>query len=99
MFAGSQPWLNFLSFSSAQSIFSEARLADIPITLKSPAANKLIRDLNVRALAGATIIGLEREGKMLINPSPDETLRPGDRVYLLGAADQLEKARALLGES
>jgi len=96
VFAGNQPWLNFLSFSAAQSIFSEAHLADTLILPGSPAANKLIRDLNIRAMTGATIIGLEREGKVVINPTPDETLNPGDRVYLLGAADQLEKARTLL---
>jgi CPA2 family monovalent cation:H+ antiporter-2 len=97
VFAGGQPWLNFLSFSAAQSIFSEARLADMLVSPKSPAANKLIRDLNIRSLTGATIIGLEREGKMVVNPPADETLLPNDRIYLLGAADQLEKARTLLG--
>jgi len=96
VFAGNQPWLNFISLSAAQSIFSEARLADTLISPESPAANKLIRDLNIRALTGATIIGLEREGKIVINPTADETLNPGDRVYLLGTAAQLEKARTLL---
>ncbi|MDO9542765.1 MAG: cation:proton antiporter [Kiritimatiellia bacterium] len=98
VFAGNQPWLNFLSFSATQSIFSEAHLADILITLQSPAANKLIRDLSIRALTGATIIGLERESKTLINPSPDEVLCPGDRIYLLGTDAQLDKVRTLLGE-
>lgn len=97
VFAGNQPWLNFLSFSAAQSIFSEARLADMIILPESPAANKLIRELNIRALTGATIIGLEREGKVAINPTADEMLNPGDRVYLLGTAAQLEKARTFLG--
>ena len=98
VFAGNQPWLNFVSFSAAQSIFSEAHLADTLISPESPAANKLIRDLNIRALTGATIIGLEREGKVAINPTADEMLKPGDRVYLLGTADQLEKACTLLGK-
>ncbi len=97
VFTGSQPWLNFISFSAAQSIFSEARLADTVILPENPAANKLIRELNLRTLTGATIIGLERAGKVVINPAADETLNPGDRVYLLGAADQLEKALTLLG--
>lgn len=96
VFAGSQPWLNLLSFSAAQSIFSEARLADALITPQSPAANKIIHELNLRAVTGATIIGLEREGKMLINPPANEVLRPGDRIYLLGAGPQLEKAHSIL---
>jgi len=97
VFAGTQPWLNFLSFSAAQSIFSEAHLADFLITEQSPAANKIIRDLNLRAVTGATIIGLEHEGKMIISPAADEILRAGDRIYLLGTGAQLEKAHTLLG--
>jgi len=79
-------------------IYSEAQVADIQISLQSPAANKIIRDFNVRAITGATIIGLEHEEKTLINPPADEILRPGDRIYLLGTRSQLEKARTLLCE-
>lgn len=96
VFTGGQSWLNLLSFSTAQSVFSEAHLADILITSRSSAANKIIHELNLRAVTGATIIGLEREGKMLINPPADEILRPGDRIYLLGTGPQLEKTHGLL---
>jgi len=97
VFSANQPWLNLLTFSAAQNIFSEAHLADTLISPGSPAADKLIRDLNIRALTGAAIIGLERGGKTSINPPPDEVLRPGDRIYLLGTNEQLEQARTLLG--
>jgi len=96
VFAGNQPWLNFLSFSAAQSIFSEAHLADVLITAQSPVVNKVIRGLDLRAVTGANIIGLEHEGKMLISPPADEVLRAGDRIYLLGTGAQLEKAQTLL---
>lgn len=98
VFSEGQSWLNLISLNTAQSIFSEAHLADTVIAPQSPAANKMIRELNIRAVAGVIIIGLEREGKLVVNPPADETLLPGDRVYLLGAADQLEKAHALLDE-
>ena len=41
-------------------------------------------------------VAIERAGQRLINPGPDEVLRPGDRVLLLGHADQLPGARDLL---
>ena len=97
VFSENQPWVNLLTFSATQNIFREAHLADTLVSQQSPAADRLIRDLNMRALTGATIIGLEREGKTFINPSADETLRPGDRIYLLGTNVQLEQARKLLG--
>lgn len=96
VFAGGQSWLNLLSFNTAQSIFSEAHLTDILITSQCPAANKIIHEMNLRAVTGASIIGLERKGKMLINPPADEVLRPGDRIYLLGTGPQLENAQDLL---
>lgn len=96
VFAGRHTWLNFISFSAAQSILSAAHMADTLIAPLSPAAGKNIRELNLRAATGAVIIGIEREGKMAINPPAEETLRANDRVYLLGTAAQLDNACALL---
>lgn len=98
VFSETQPWLNLVTLSNIHSIFDEAHLADTLVSPQSPAANKLIRDLNVRNQTGATIIGLERREKLVINPQADEILHPGDRIYLLGTGHQLEKARALFME-
>lgn len=98
VFAGGESWLNIFSQKNAQSIVNEAHMSDIMIVAGSRAAGKVIHDLNLRALTGATIIGLEQKDKMLVNPAPDEVLSAGDRVYLLGTASQLEKARELLRE-
>jgi monovalent cation:H+ antiporter-2, CPA2 family len=62
----------------------------------SPGAGKLIRELVLRTVTGASIVGLERSGANIINPGPDEELQPGDQVLLLGSRAQLEAARALL---
>jgi CPA2 family monovalent cation:H+ antiporter-2 len=98
VFSGAQSWLNFLTPEAVQSLFSKAHLADILIAPHSPAAHRLIRDINIRVLSGATIIGLERQGQTIINPQADEMLLPDDRVYLLGTESQLEQARTLLTE-
>jgi K+/H+ antiporter YhaU regulatory subunit KhtT len=41
-------------------------------------------------------VGIERNGKSVVNPGPDEELRAGDRVLLLGSSTQLDVARRLL---
>jgi CPA2 family monovalent cation:H+ antiporter-2 len=97
VFADGQSLLNLLSFHRVQSVLNEAHMADILITPQSPAANKIIREINLRAVTGAAIIALERGGDMHVNPSAGEILRPGDRLYLLGTSAQLEKGRAILG--
>jgi CPA2 family monovalent cation:H+ antiporter-2 len=76
--------------------FAEARLRNLEIREGMPAAGTRIRDLRVRTLTGATIIGLERAGAAMVNPSPEEELRPGDTVLLLGNEIQIDASVALL---
>ncbi len=74
----------------------EAKLQMVPLTDTSPAAHKLIVELRLRTETGASIVGIERGTENLINPGPEEELRPGDRVLLLGTTAQLEPAITLL---
>ncbi len=69
-------------------------------TWEIPAGSRMIecklRDIPLRTQTGASIVAIERAGQRLINPGPDEILRQGDRVLVLGALDQLPGARELL---
>jgi K+/H+ antiporter YhaU regulatory subunit KhtT len=56
----------------------------------------LIRELQLRTLSGASIVGIDRNGDSVINPGPDEALRAGDQVLLLGSTEQLTSAKRLL---
>ena len=78
-------------------MLSEADLSAVAISAGSPAAGKLIRELEIRTRTGASIVGIERAGTNILNPGPDEELQGGDSVLLLGELGQLEAARALLG--
>jgi CPA2 family monovalent cation:H+ antiporter-2 len=78
------------------SMLREADLEAVTIALASPAARKLIRELQLRTRTGASIVGIERAGTSLINPGPDEELQPGDQVLLLGSRAQLDAAKAAL---
>ncbi len=77
-------------------MFYKANSEKIAINPGSPFALKPIRDLDMRAKTGATIVGIERGGENLVNPDPDEKLQIGDKVLVLGSTAQLAAARALL---
>jgi CPA2 family monovalent cation:H+ antiporter-2 len=78
------------------SLLREADLETVAITADSPAARKLIRELQLRAQTGASIVGIERNGANVINPGPDDELLAGDQILLLGTRAQLDLAKAAL---
>ena len=80
-------------------LLREADLASVVVPPHSPVRGKLIRELNLRAKTGASIVGIEREGTSIINPGPDEELRAGDQLLLLGTHAQLESAKVHLAQS
>jgi CPA2 family monovalent cation:H+ antiporter-2 len=78
------------------SLLREADLETVTLAADSPAAGKLIREIELRTRTGASIVGIERGGINLINPGPDEELQPGNQILLLGTPAQLKAARAAL---
>jgi len=77
-------------------LLREAELETLEIPADSAVALRKLREIPLRSQTGASIVAIERSGERLINPGPDEVLRPGDRVLLIGQADQLPGARDLL---
>lgn len=60
-----------------------------------PHDGKLIRELQLRTLTGASIVALERAGETIVNPGPDEEIAAGDKLLLLGHPDQLAASAKL----
>lgn len=79
--------------AALQSLFREADVETVILSAGSPATGKLIRELELRTRTGASIVGIERDGLNIINPSADEELQAGDQVLLLGNRTQLDAAR------
>jgi CPA2 family monovalent cation:H+ antiporter-2 len=75
-------------------LLREADLELLPVG--APVAGQLIRELQLRSLTGASIVGIERAGNNIVNPGPDEELKPGDQLLLLGSKAQLTAAREVL---
>jgi CPA2 family monovalent cation:H+ antiporter-2 len=84
--------------AALQALLREADLETVIIAKDSPAAGKLIHELELRTRTGASIVGIERGGAKIINPSADEELQAGDQVLLLGTRDQLAPAKAILSK-
>jgi len=66
-----------LSTHTLPAILRDAQLTTVPIAEQMPSTGKLIGELALRTATGASIVGIHRDGTDIINPGPDEELRPG----------------------
>jgi len=65
--------------------------------LSSSFAGKSIRELDVRNVSGANIIGLKRKDKSyLINPEPNVMLSTEDQLFVLGTVEQINKLKEII---
>lgn len=63
----------------------------------SPLAGITLEEANLRALTGASVIALVRGDAVFANPKSRTTFTAGDRIGLIGEAEQLALAAELLG--
>jgi len=77
-------------------VFRDAALETVTIPAGSSGVGKRIRELQLRSLTGASIVGIERGEQSLVNPDPDEELHVQDRLLLVGTRTQLDAAKILL---
>nr|WP_075088222.1 TrkA C-terminal domain-containing protein [Verrucomicrobium spinosum] len=80
-------------------LLREAQLVMVQVSDDSPVAGKLIAEIQLRTLTGASIVGIERmaEGANVINPGVSEELKAGDTVLLLGTEGQIVEAKKVFG--
>ncbi len=65
--------------------------------LASCFANKSIRELDIRNVSGANIVGIRlADGSYIINPSPEIMLTAKDKLFVLGNRNQIENLRNIL---
>lgn len=55
----------------------------------SPAIGRSISELKIRQQTGMSVIAVVRDGKAVTSPDPDDLLRPGDRLVVVGPRGQL----------
>ncbi len=54
-------------------------------------------DIRLRTVTGATILSIERGGKFIRNPKPEDTIKGGDIFLIIGTEEEIKKARELIG--
>jgi CPA2 family monovalent cation:H+ antiporter-2 len=72
------------------------RLEEVALSEGTPHAGRSIADLAIRQQFGCSIVGIERRGFAILNPSRDEVLYSGDRLLLLGTPEQVDQAETFL---
>jgi CPA2 family monovalent cation:H+ antiporter-2 len=68
-------------------------LEKIKIKKDSPAVEKTLAGTELRALTGVTIIAIEREGETIRNPRPQNLIKEGDVLLLIGTTEEIKEAR------
>ncbi len=70
-------------------LLRDAQLRTVTVEDGTWVVGQSIADLKLRQSTGASIVGIERGGNNIVNPSASEVLQGGDQVLLLGMQDQL----------
>jgi voltage-gated potassium channel Kch len=74
----------------------ELELESVTLEQDSPAVGESLRALALRGRTGATVLAIERGGRLLVNPDPLEPLAAGDRLLVVADGNALEALRSLL---
>lgn len=78
----------------------EFRVEELGIATDCAVAGKTIQESGIRQDTGALILALEGgEEQVVVNPGPDVTLTPGDRLVVVGTKDQVERAAGMVRSS
>ncbi len=72
------------------------QIEEFTLTPKSELAGTILKDSRIRERFGIIIVAIKRPSQdMIFNPSPEESLNPGDTIVALGEPEGLEKIRKI----
>ncbi len=74
-------------------------LRAISVSEHSPCAHKSIRESGVRDRYQALVVGLEREGRRLMNPDSELKIEPGDTLWVVGETRKIVELIAEVQEN
>ena len=77
--------------SSSIKVFEGLNLAEIFIKETSDIVNKTLENSKIRERTGCTVVGMWKDGEVLLNPSPDEIIKRNSVLIAVGSEDQLKK--------
>jgi K+/H+ antiporter YhaU regulatory subunit KhtT len=71
---------------------------EVRIQSGSAFSGKMLREIPLRSVTGASILAVSRAGRVNFDPGPDYQIYPGDRLVIVGPLEDLRKAEDLLQE-
>lgn len=74
-------------------------LQNFKVPSDSPLVGKSIRDSKIRILSKGLVVGIERDGKRILNPDSLEKFKADDMVWIVGNAARIKVLLKQLGES
>lgn len=81
--------------SALLSFFNHHTIQSVKVEKGSEAANKTLKDLNLRAQYQVSVMSIRRKKETIPNPDGTVTLLPNDIVIVLGNSAALEAAKVL----
>ncbi|MDR1303636.1 MAG: cation:proton antiporter [Verrucomicrobiales bacterium] len=97
-----KPALDFLQTeeepAGRQASISESKLTTVDLPPDSPKLGRSLADLGIFAQTGVQVLGVERDGQAILNPAAGQQLKAGDKLLVLGTAEQGKKFRRWLSE-
>ncbi len=63
----------------------------------SKIVGKNLIEIGLRSLTGTTIISIERGGKVISHPKPEDPVKEGDVLLVIGTEEERKKAKELIG--
>jgi monovalent cation:H+ antiporter-2, CPA2 family len=76
----------------------EAEIVSLRVCPGSEAIDKTLKELNLRATYGVTVVAIRRQDALIPNPSAGERLATGDICVVLSTPDTVPAAAALFGD-
>ena len=73
-------------------IMPDIQLETYILTPQSRTSGKTIKEIDLRAKTGVTIIAVRKQGQLVSNPGADITINSGDVLFLTGDRDTIKKA-------
>lgn len=69
----------------------DIQIQEIAVDGSSSLSNRTIKDVHETVLDGAFVLALDRDGTRTLHVGPNEVLREGDRLLIVGSGAQLRK--------
>ena len=69
----------------------------LKISESSAVANKTLAESEIGKKTGCIAVAIWREGRIIVNPSGDETLKPGDILVFMGTKERVKSAIRFIG--